>query len=54
VNAARDSAITRKPETVVVTTPAPAPQVSGMGGTVTMASVMDDEVARLILNRQYA
>ena len=54
VNAARDSAITRKPETVVVTTPAPAPQVSGMGGTVTMASVTDDELARQLFYRQVA
>jgi hypothetical protein len=47
-----------KPETIVVTPPAPAPiqsPVSSMGGgSMTMASVMDDEVARLILNRQYA
>jgi len=51
VKSTRDSALANKPETVVVTTPAPAPQVSGMGGgSVTMASVMDDEFARRVLN----
>jgi hypothetical protein len=41
-----------KPETIVVNPPpAPAPQVSSIGGgTVTMASVMDDEFARRVLN----
>ena len=47
-----------KPETIVVTPPAPAPiqsSVSSMGGgTITMASVIDDEIARLLFNRQVA
>ena len=47
-----------KPETIVVTPPAPAPiqsPVSSMGGgSMTMASVVDDEIARLLFNRQVA
>jgi flagellar rod assembly protein/muramidase FlgJ len=47
--AMRESTVTQAPN-VVVNAP-PAPQVSSMGGgSVTMASVMDDEFARRVLN----
>jgi hypothetical protein len=49
----REMIVAPAPNVVVNPPPAPA-QVSSAGGSVTMASVMDDEVARLILNRQYA
>jgi predicted chitinase len=51
VKSTRDLALANKPETIVVNTPSSAPQVSGMGGgTITMASVTDDEFARRVLN----
>lgn len=52
VTAARDSVMTKKPETIVVNTPPPPQQVSSTGGTVTMASVVDDELARQLFYRQ--
>jgi flagellum-specific peptidoglycan hydrolase FlgJ len=48
--AMRESTVTQAPNVVVNAPPAPA-QVSSMGGgSVTMASVMDDEFARRVLN----
>ena len=52
VRSARDLALVKKPETIVVNPPAAPAQVSSMGGggSMTMASVMDDEFARRVLN----
>jgi predicted chitinase len=51
VKNSRDSALAKKPETIVVNSPPAPAQVPSMGGgSVTMASVMDDEFARRVLN----